>query len=258
MFKTFVLGFIVGIALLLVGGVAGFQASKDPVQAKQQQELELFKTEVVDATPVQLGVLTELQQKHSKLFSIYKELQPYRVSTLVADRKNKVTGIEMGIGLGPKLKKSETPEDYFGKLATESDAIIRGKATKKVSQVTQDDSFTFTDYDVTISEILKNNAASPLKTGAAISIIRPGGKVVIDDIIINCKDEHYLSIPLNQDIVIFLKYVPETGAYHTTKDNGSFHLDGEILRPLTGIQFPPGVLQNSQSFLQTIRAIQSK
>lgn len=258
MFKSFIFGFITGIALLLVGDVAGFQSPQFPQQEKHQQDVALYKAEIVDATPVQLGALTEPQQKHSKLFSDYQKLQPYRISNLVASRESMVTGIEMDIGLGPKLDKPETPQNYFGKLVIESDAIIRGKATKKASQITQNDSFTFTDYDVTVLEILKNYVTSPLEVGASITITRPGGKVVVDNIIINCKDALYLPIPLNQEVLVFLKYVPETGAYKATRDNVSFQLDGEVLRPLTELRFPPGVLQNSQAFLQTIRVLQKK
>jgi hypothetical protein len=258
MYKSFAFGCIVGIAFLLVGGVAGFQspkASQNSLQAKER-ERALFKAEVVDATPVQLNALTEQQQKHSKLYSVLKERSRRKISELITSGDGKVLGIEHDIGLGPGLRNPETPKDYFGKLTNESDVVIRGKVNKKVSQVTEDDAFIFTDYDVVVTEVLKNNAISPLEVGVDMTVTRLGGKILVDGIIVSFKDQRFLPLPLNQDVVLFLKYIPETGTYQTTQDNGSFQLDGEVLRPLTGIQFPPGVLENSTSFLQTLRTIQ--
>jgi hypothetical protein len=261
MIKTFALGFIVGIALLLVGGVAGFQSPKktqDRLQIEKQRELALFKAEVVDATPIQLGKLTERQQKHSKLYSVYQERTNKKISEIIAHREGKVLGIELHVGLGA-IPEEDTPENYFGKLASESDAIIRGRVTKKVSQITEDDTFIFTDYDLVVMEVFKSNTTSPLEVGKNIVVTRPGGKVVVDEIIMKDRDHSFLPLPTNnQDVLLFLKFIPETGAYQATRATGSFELDGEKLRPLTKVYFPPGVLKDSNSFLRTLQAVSNR
>jgi hypothetical protein len=55
------------------------------------------------------------------------------------------------------------------------------------------------------------------------------------------------------DVVLFLQLIPETGAYKVTRYTGGYELDGLTLRPLTGDKFPPGVLQNGNFLLQTLR-----
>jgi hypothetical protein len=260
MSKSFIYGTIVGIVLLFVG-VSAFSRIQqtNSRETEEQRELRLFQKEVVDATPTQLGVLTARQQSHSKLYSIYKERIRRKISDFIAHPEGRVIGVGLGVGLGPKLKESQTPEEYFGKLANASDAIIRGRVVQKASQITEDDTFIFTDYDVEVTEVFKDNTTSPLATGRNIVVTRPGGKIVVDEIIVEVTDAHFLPLPVDRnDVILFLHYIPETGAYRATRDTGSFQLVGEILRPLTGLRFPPGVLQDSNSFLQTVRAIQSK
>ena len=110
-----------------------------------------------------------------------------------------------------------------------------------------------------VTEVFRDNATSPLATGSNIVVTRPGGKIVVDGIIVEVRDEHFLPLPVDSsDVILFLHYIPETGAYQATRDTGSFQLDGEILRPLTALRFPPGVLRDSNSFLQTVRAIKNK
>lgn len=256
MYKSFIFGFIAGLVLLVASAVVGFQPKqKSYDQQQKEQERVLFNKEVVDATPTQLGVMTERQRAHSKLYTRYQQDPSKNISQLIAHPIGRVIGLEYGVGLGPKLLP-DTPENYFEKLAKTSDAIIRGKAKSKVSQITEDDTFIFTDYDVVVLEVLKNNSTSPLAAGATITVTRPGGKIVVNDVIVYTKDHEFLSLPIDgKDLILFLKFIPETGAYQTELANGSFAVEGEALEPLTGAGFPPGVLQDGSSFLQTIRAL---
>lgn len=256
--KSFIYGFIVGIVVFIVGASAESQIQQNnSKETEAQKELKLFEKEVVDATPTQLGVLTERQQNHSKLYSVYRERSRKKISEFIAHPEGKVLGIDFWIGAGPKLRESQTPEEYVGKLANASDAIIRGRVVQKVSQITEDDTFIFTDYDVEVLEVFKDDATSPLATGRNITVTRPGGKIVVDGIIMQVTDHCFLPLPAD-DVILFLNHLPETGAYQATRDTGSFQLDGDILRPLTELAFPPGVLRDSNSFLQTVRAIHTK
>src|SRR5688572_4285311 len=76
MSKNITFGFIVIMARLLVGEAVGCQSrQRTPEQLKRQEDFQkkhamaLYKAEIVDATPVQIGVLTDQQRKHSKLHS---------------------------------------------------------------------------------------------------------------------------------------------------------------------------------------------
>src|SRR5437868_7932264 len=111
MSKSFVLGFIVGIVFLFVGGIAGTRTQlKD--QRKYEEE-KFYKKEIVDATPVELGVLTDQQRIHSMLYRSYQERTKSKISELIANNKHKVLGIELQVGLEELLTKPETPENYL-------------------------------------------------------------------------------------------------------------------------------------------------
>ena len=263
MTKPFVLGFIVAVALLIVAGVGASRLQRrDAARLDVEAEEKEYQAKIVDATPIKFGALSEKQRTHSKLYSNYRQERGGRtISGLAAQAKgkSKIAKTIAFVGHREVLTEPETPEVYFGELAQASDAVIRGRIAKKVSQITEDDSFVFTDYDVVITEVIKNNVAAPVYTSATITVTRPGGRVLLDGIIIEAEDRSFEQLSVNNhDVVLFLLYIPETGAYKATRDTGSFELDGSILRPPTGAAFPPGVLRGKDSFLQTIRAISNR
>jgi hypothetical protein len=263
MTKPFVLGFILGIALLIVAGVGASRLQRrDATRVNADAEEKEYQAKIADATPVQFGVLTAKQSVHSKFYSHYLEGRGGKtISGLVAQAKgrSKIASTIAFVGHGEVLTEPETPYVYFGALAHASDVVIRGKVTKKTSQITENDGFIFSDYDVVITEILKNNVTAPIDTGATITVTRPGGTVLLDGIIVEAEDRSCEPLPFNNhDVVLFLRFIPETGAYKSTQDTGSFEIDGSVLRPLTGVAFPPGVIRDKDSFLQTVRAISNR
>lgn len=254
MSKAFISGLAIGLALLVVVGVGASLRQKNAEHERQRVELAEYQAELADATPVEVGVLSASQRIHSSLYTDYK--QRNNNATIdefldVARSSTKIVKLDCFVGYG-FLMEADKPERFFGELARSSDAIVRGRVTKKVSQLTQDDAFIFTDYDVVITEVLKDNAAAPL--GAAITVTYPGGKVLLDGVIVKARDHYFEPLSLNREVVLFLQSVKETGAYKPTRYSGSFELDGAIFRALSEQELPPGVLRG-ESFLQTVRAV---
>jgi hypothetical protein len=240
-----------GLALLVVAGVTGFQLQQN------RQEEQRYQAELVDATPVKLGALTEKQRAHSNLFADYRQ-PTFNVRELIAkaNGKSKIAGISFAPGMQPLLTTPERPEDYFGRISKESDAVILGRVITRESYVTEDETFVFTDYEIAIIEVLKNNAIAPISMGQSITVTRPEGKVLINGVIIKCENAAYTPLPKNdKEVVLFLRFIKETGAYKATGANASFELNGSILLPLTKSSFPPGVLQDANAFLQTARTV---
>jgi hypothetical protein len=255
MSKAFISGVAIGLALLVVVGVGASKLrQKNAEQEKERVELAEYQAELADATPVEVGVLPASQRIHSSLYTDYK--QRNNNATIdefldVARSSTKIVKLDLYVGLGP-LMEAEKPERFFGELARSSDAIVRGRVTNKVSQITENDGFVFTDYDVVITEVLKDNVTAPL--GASITVTYPGGKVLLDGVIVKARDHYFEPLPLNREVVLFLQSVKETGAYKPTRYFGSFELDGAIFRALSEQELPPGVL-HGESFLQTVRAV---
>jgi hypothetical protein len=252
MSKAFVAGLVTALALLLVVGVGASRLRR------QSAEEAAFQNELPDATPVQVGVLTERQRIHSKLFTHYKVTSAGQrsVTDLVAGLPSgKIAWTTLLPGLGPELEP-ESPEKYFGDLAKSSDVVIRGRVKGKVSQITEDGAFLFTDYKISVSQIVRDNPVAPLYIGGDVIVTWPGGKVLLRGVIVKAVDQNFGLPSVNsRDLVLFLRYIPETGAYRAAAPNGAFDLEGSSVRPLTNAALPPGVLGKTDSFIQMLSAI---
>src|SRR5262249_19471219 len=158
-------------------------------------------------------------------------------------------------GLGPAVLQPETPETYFGNLANSSEAVILGTVKRRASQVTEDRAFLFTDYAVSVTQVFKNNPSAPIGVGADITVTRPGGKVLLQGVVVHAIDHNVRPLSVNTRVVLFLALVPETGAYQAAKAYASFELDGSSVRALTEDRLPPGVLGETDALLQTLASI---
>jgi hypothetical protein len=178
------------------------------------------------------------------------------ISELIASYRGKRTVLETNVygRMWFASDQPDIPEDYFARFAQESDAIIRGRAIRKTSQITEDDSFLFTDYDVVVSEIFKDNAA--IETGKTITVTCMGGKIVVDDVIIKAGGNAVALLPVNtQDVLLFLKVVPEAEGYRLA-NNGAFELSGVSARPLGGyFHFDSTFFEDERFFLKTIKEV---
>src|SRR5437763_9943925 len=111
MSKSFILDFVVGIALLVVAGVGASRIQNKAVQSRDQAaEEKQFKIEAVDATPVQLGILTPQQRAHSKLYIYYLQLRRETIGDLVARAKGKhrIVGTALEVPLLEVINQPET------------------------------------------------------------------------------------------------------------------------------------------------------
>src|ERR1043165_6373275 len=113
MSKSFICGFIVGVALLVAG--AGVSGSQDKQAMVDEEKERQYRTEIVDATPVQLRMLTPKQQFHSRLHNGAGMMVGGKtISESMAFYKGQRIVIRMDI-LGGRFLPSdqpEIPEDY--------------------------------------------------------------------------------------------------------------------------------------------------
>lgn len=252
MSKPLTLGIVIGLALMVGGGVAASRKQESKGQTEFQAELE-------GATAVKGTVLSEKQRIHSKLFNGFRQNEE-RISDLIAPYKGTkiVYGISVSYRMAQASANTESSESYFERLTQESDAVVLGKATERISQITDDGNFVFTDYAVAIKEILKNNANAPLDSGTTITVTSPGGKVLIDDVIVKTSSNAFGSLPINNHyLVLFLTSIKETGDYRLTRYNEGFELDGAAVHPIASV-FPSGLLKDGDAFLKTVRAASNK
>jgi hypothetical protein len=254
MSKRFLISFVVGLVLMVVGSVGASRLNqKDKGQGEFQAELE-------GATPVQVGALTERQRIHSKLYSDFRQDDGQTIVQLIAAYKERKVVYRISVEVNtPRLSAEvEAPETFFGNLAQQSDAVILGRVTNKVSQITQDGRFIFTDYDVMIKEALKGHASPQLAAGTTINVTCPGGKVLIGNTIVKTGGNSIASLPLNNhDVVLFVKALPQAGDFKLARYDASFELGDVSVTALAGM-FPSTYLVDKHSFLETVRAAVTK
>jgi len=253
MWRLFATGFVIGLSVLAAGTISGARRQRRDKQA------ENYRAEVADATPVEEGVMTPAQRVHGALYT--SRNYPERMSTLIGGEtiaelarrsKENVLGIDALPGMGP-LREQETPEHFFASLARESDAVVRGRAVKKTSQITVDGYFLFTDYELRVSEVFKDNPLAPILAGSTITVTRPGGKIALHGVVIRVTDHYFYPLPMNgNEVVLFLKFVPVTGAYQPAGDSHSFEMLDSSVRALNGDGVPTD-LTSLQTILKAIR-----
>lgn len=219
---------IVGIsfAVFLVSfkGEAQAQQNNNKKEVKIRQ-IQKEKEKLLDPTPIQEGVMTAKQKKHSKIFKGYKDRPKLR--DLIAQRGD-VEVIQPVGNIRHPVSFELNP--YLQDLSCLADAVVIGTVKSKASQINDDGTFVFTDYEFIPGEILKNNVAASISPNKDITITRTGGAVKLNGHIARAMDYRQLPLIEDEHYLLFLKFVPETGAYsslNTSRDEDSFQILGD-------------------------------
>lgn len=225
--RSFLVGLVAAL-ILFVGArvsVARFQGEASKAEARQ--------AELADASPIRVGEMTPKLEFHSRRFPDYARICA-RQTLLSAMRKSPGEDIRRTHTIG--LHSDEEPEyaqDVLRELLSQSDTVLRGRVVGKQSQLTDDLCWVFTDYEVRINEVLKNNRAAPVDAGGLVTVTKPGGSVIIDSTLVVTLDEAVLPLPRGKsEVLLFLKYIPETGSYESVPGFASFELNTATMKPL--------------------------
>ena len=202
-----------------------------------------------DATPIQVGVMTEKQRAHSKLFDSDKTNRKLDALPLPSENDK---ALERGVYIEPgtPIISSDAPvlsfEGFLRDTACASDAVAVVDVKDKSSQLTENREFIFTDYTVVVQEVFKDNALSSIRTGSSITVTRPGGKVQINGQVINALDSSFKPLKKEKRYLLFLKYVPGIDVYQSIR-KGSFRLEDNELTALSE-EFLPGGSDDTRPF----------
>ncbi len=213
-----------------------------------------------EPTPIEEGVMTEKQEKHSKIFKGYRDSTGgKRLKDLILNQNEVRVEVPIGDVLAPRgTDLSEYLAAYLKKEVCNSDAIVVGTVTRKSSQLVDDGTFTFTDYEVNPDEVLRNNSKAPVQTGNSITLTRPGGSVNLKGHVIRARDRSYDLLSVGHRYLLFLQFVSETGAYQPIYNSvleDSFELDNGQMIQVSQKALPFGNSQprNADSFLGEVR-----
>jgi hypothetical protein len=184
-----------------------------------------------EATPVQLGVMTKKQREHSKLYRRYDTGR--KIADLLQTEKGDLwlsrlspLGADLSNGVLPTLA------DEVKEIICSADVVVLGVVRSKLSQITEDCSFVFTDYGFSVEETLKGNNSSPVGPNQEITISRPGGTISINGRIVRALDESFQPLKIGSQYVLFLHSVPNADAYSSIDSGESFEILGDKLKSL--------------------------
>jgi hypothetical protein len=180
--------------------------------------------------------MSDKQRAHSKL---YKEYKPDVNLRALAESSHE--DVEVVNGIPQKAFNSSSPpfnlQDFLRDLASKSDAVVIGAVNKKTSFLTADENFVFSDYELDVEEILKDNSAQPINV-KSITVTRPGGAVVLGRRMVRATDQSLEPLVPGNRYLLFLEFIPDTGAYKAFNSKGSFLLDGDKVVKLTHEDLP--------------------
>jgi len=248
MSKSFGLAITLGIALLIATGVG---ASK-----LQDKDKKQYQEEFADATPIQPGVMTEKQEQHSKLYSQYNTRNKIQDLLKLND-----DGIQIIRGLPLPFDSGQvrSEADEIKRMTCAADTIVLGTVKKSASQITEGQSFLFTDYVLLVQQVLKNNSRSLLQQEAEIMITRPGGAVLIDNKRVTAIDKSIPPLRRGKQYLLFLRYLPETDSYASIETGESYEVNRNTLQLVKHL--PEGVISakhNAVSFVNEVKAAVSR
>ena len=201
-------------------------------------------------TSTQDGITPQKQKKHSKL---YKKYEGSDLRERTADSTGDITRAVSPPGRIYSGEPDSGPP-FLNALVCDADAVVIGTPKSESSQFTENGGFIFTDYEVTVEQVLKGNITSPLQVGDNLIVTRPGGVIQINGRTIRAKLDAFEPFITGERYMLFLRFIPTTAAYRAF-GNGSFQLrDNKVLSigegPLWG---DISNLDDAQAFINDVR-----
>lgn len=232
--KMIFISLLVVLALTAIGALAAYSYQSGITQAKERMK------------EVQAPA-TEKQKKHGKLL---KQSQGRRLRELTASGTGDITITAEE----PFIIYTEPPRSpALQTIVCNAEAIVAGVINDGSPQLTEDESFLFTEYTMTVEKVVKDNAAVPIQIGTNISVVRDGGEGRINGRTIHAKVEGFKSFEVGKRYILFLRFIPETDSY-LAYANGSFELSEEKIIPLGKLKDQP---KDEITFLNAVHTIVS-
>jgi hypothetical protein len=238
------------LAGLLVAGLALTQMTSQQTNHLSQQSIHQIRDE---ATPVQEGVVTERQKKHGEIFSA--RFQSGKEGKLRDRMLAGAKDLEIEI-IGDSPENYGDRHEFLKNLACSADAVLIGKVNNKSSQFTNDGEFIFTDYEIIAEDIYKNNTQAPIQSNSNIVVTRIGGAVQINGHVARATDKSFKLLEVGSRYLLFLRFIPSTGAYQTYSSQGTFLLRDDQIVNLTDESLPQELKNGKEikSFIADVRS----
>lgn len=157
---------------------------------------------------------TTIAAYNAKQFVDY--VAPYTVDQLIDNSKDGEN--ELTIVSAPRLRQSDTQmsqsdrKSYLLLAAANADLVLIGEPIRRHSELTQGNTFVFSDYLVAVDQVFAAKGVTVLP-GQPIIVARPGGIVHYRGKQITGSVFNFPLFHLHDKYVMFLRFIPETGSF---------------------------------------------
>ena len=125
-----------------------------------------------------------------------------------------------------------TPDDLLEKMVCSADAVVLASVKWPQPSLNRRQTWVFTEYLMSVRQIIKDNAAHPLQVGQDIVVARSGGQFrTTDGKPIRLDDLSFPPFRMGRYLV-FMRYVPASGQYTTSDPRGAFQVWGPRMKSL--------------------------
>ena len=146
-----------------------------------------------------------------------------------------------------------TAAEALRTLACEADAVVQGVVTSAASFPVESGTFLFTDYTLTVTDVLRSHGDVVVPVGSDIVVTRPGGRVVVGGRSLEAKINTVPMLDEQRPYILFLRHLSNTGTYLSPVGLPAFSILDMARalgnRPLTAdvrlgqVGLPPGQLR---------------
>lgn len=140
-------------------------------------------------------------------------------------------------------------------LVRDADAVIIATVTNATGRLTDDETLIFTEYQMNIEEVLKDNPASPIQVNSTITVARGGGTIRINNRDFVFEDRNFKPFVVGSRYLLFLQHIPERSIYVASSHEGSFLLVNNQVFTLTHRDLPPALtnVRDTETLIESIR-----
>ncbi|MGI8467683.1 MAG: hypothetical protein ACR2N3_04450 [Pyrinomonadaceae bacterium] len=199
-------------------------------------------------TPVQPGVMTEKQKKHSRIFPSARGNRK-----LIQQSGNVEEIITVHSSSNFSGRTPPTRAGYFQRLACQSDSVVIARVIGKDSQLTENQDFVFTDYELEVGQVLKNNSNLDIQALKNITLTVLGGAVTIGNRHIKLTLTRKFPLHVAGEYLLFLKYVPDAESYRLISERGIFSvLNNQIITPEDPSIISPDSVESTTALIRGV------
>jgi hypothetical protein len=175
--------------------------------------------------PADASRASRLLTAHSYLYT------PYEVGAMLG------SGIDRVVAAGRHDVPLPMTLDQFAHAQTcGADSVVLGHPVSFASALTAQGHFIFTDYDVVVDDVIKNDPVFSVATTDHIVVTRPGGNIDLNGTHLQALDDSYPPLRVGGSYLLFLHHLVETNSYQTLGPAGTLTIEGSRARNPTAVK----------------------